>query len=172
MQIWPELAKTAIAATGMARSRSASRHRITGDLPPSSSETRLMLPPAARAIARPVSVEPVKAMRSIPGWAASAAPASAPSPVTTFSTPSGRPHSCMIRASFSTVSDASSEGFSTTVQPVARAGAIFQTEPAIGAFQGMIAPTTPSGSRTVIETISPGKEFAMVWPWIATACPA
>ena len=68
-----------------------------------------------------------------------------------FSTPSGSPASCMIRAIISTVSEASSEGFSTTVQPVAMAGAIFQIDPAIGAFHGMMAPTTPTGSRTVWE---------------------
>ena len=164
MQIWPELAKTAIAATGTAFSRSASRQTITGDFPPSSSETRLRFPVAARAMAWPVAVEPVKTILSTPGCAASAAPASAPVPVTTFSTPSGRPASCISLAIISTVSEASSEGLSTTVQPVAMAGATFHTDPAIGAFHGMIAPTTPTGSFTVCDRISPGKELGMVAP--------
>ena len=37
----------------------------------------------------------------------------------------------------------------SAVQPVASAGAIFQIEAAVGAFHGMIAPTTPTGSRVV-----------------------
>ncbi len=49
----------------------------------------------------------------------------------------------------SEVSGASSAGFSTTVQPVAIAGPIFQTLAPSGPFQGMIAPTTPTGSFSV-----------------------
>ena len=52
-------------------------------------------------------------------------------------------------ASRSEVSGASSAGFSTTVQPVATAGPIFQTLAPSGPFQGMIAPTTPTGSFKV-----------------------
>ena len=52
-------------------------------------------------------------------------------------------------ASRSEVSGASSAGFSTTVQPVAIAGPIFQTLALSGPFQGMIAPTTPIGSFSV-----------------------
>ena len=52
-------------------------------------------------------------------------------------------------ASRSDVSGASSAGFSTTVQPVASAGPIFQIVAASGPFHGMIAPTTPTGSFSV-----------------------
>jgi len=38
-------------------------------------------------------------------------------------------------------------GFSTTVLPKASAGALFQAGMAIGKFQGVIRPTTPSASR-------------------------
>ena len=151
MQIWPEFAKTDMAATGTAFSISASRQTMTGDFPPSSSDTRFRFTVPARAMAWPVAVEPVKTILSTPGCSASAAPASAPWPVTMFSTPSGSPASSISLAISRTVSDASSEGFSTTVQPVASAGPIFQIDPAMGAFQGMIAPTTPTGSRTVWE---------------------
>ncbi len=149
MQIWPELAKTDIAATGTARSRSASAQTITGDLPPSSSETRFMLAAEARRIAWPVAVDPVKTSLSTSIWAARGAPASAPVPVTMLTTPAGTPASCIRSAIKSGVSGASSEGFSTMVQPVANAGPIFQIEAAVGAFQGMIAPTTPTGSLRV-----------------------
>jgi hypothetical protein len=59
------------------------------------------------------------------------------------------PASMQISASRSEVSGASSAGFSTTVQPVAIAGPIFQTLAPSGPFQGMIAPTTPIGSFKV-----------------------
>ncbi|MNI75554.1 hypothetical protein D3C73_1317170 [compost metagenome] len=57
----------------------------------------------------------------IPGWAASAAPASAPVPVTTFRAPEGKPQSAAIWAKASAVSDACSAGFSTTALPTHRA---------------------------------------------------
>src|SRR3954447_6934841 len=61
-----------------------------GDLPPSSSVTRLSARPAFAPISRPTAVEPVKAILSTPGWSTSAAPVS-PSPAMTLSPPSGRP---------------------------------------------------------------------------------
>ena len=52
-------------------------------------------------------------------------------------------------ASMSTPRGASSAAFSTIVFPVQRAGAILSAARSTGAFQGMIAPTTPIGSRRV-----------------------
>ena len=46
----------------------------------------------------------------------------------------------------------SSAGFRTTVLPAASAGATFQEAIVSGKFQGVIRPTTPSGSRKVIST--------------------
>ncbi len=108
-----------------------------------------MLPAAAVAIFRPTSVEPVKEILSTPGWAARGAPARGPSPVTTLRTPSGTPASKASSASRRAVSGVCSAGFKTTVQPQARAGAIFCTAASSGTFQGTIAATTPIGSRTV-----------------------
>ena len=42
-----------------------------------------------------------------------------------------------------------SEGFATTVLPVASAGATARPAWFSGAFQGRITPTTPKGSRRV-----------------------
>ena len=42
------------------------------------------------------------------------------------------------------VSGVNSAGFSTTVQPAASAGAIFQASISSGKFHGMICPTTPT----------------------------
>ncbi len=52
----------------------------------------------------------------------------------------------------STAKGASSADFTTTVLPATRAGATLSAINSIGTFQGMMAPTTPSGSRTVTES--------------------
>ena len=44
---------------------------------------------------------------------------------------------------------ATSDGFSTIVQPVAMAGATLQTIWLIGQFHGVIMPITPIGSRAI-----------------------
>ncbi len=46
-------------------------------------------------------------------------------------------------------SGATSDGFSTIVQPAAIAGATLQTIWLIGQFHGVISPTTPIGSRAI-----------------------
>ena len=53
---------------------------MSADLPPSSSCSFLMFTVDASMMRRPVSVDPVNAMRSTSGWAASAWPASLPEP--------------------------------------------------------------------------------------------
>ncbi len=121
---------------------------MLGDLPPSSSETRASRSAAVFATALPTAVDPVKAMRSTPGWAASAAP-TAPSPVTTFTTPGGKPASSKRCASARVETGVTSEGFTTTVLPAASAGQSFQKRSESGLFQGVMAATTPTGSRTV-----------------------
>src|ERR1019366_8987646 len=71
--------------------RSASGSTIIGDLPPSSSDTRLMVSVALLLISLPTSVEPVNAILSTPGCATNAAPVVSPSPVRMFTTPGGKP---------------------------------------------------------------------------------
>ena len=70
-------------------------------------------------------------------------------PGTTLKTPGGTPTSVRISASRSSESAASSGGLTTIELPAASAGAIFQPATTIGLFHGVIAPTTPSGSRSV-----------------------
>ena len=108
-----------------------------GDLPPSSSVTRLSERPVLAPISRPTSVEPVKAIFSTPGWSTSAAPVS-PSPVTTLSTPGGRPTSSASSPRRSALSGVCSAGLSTIVQPAASAGAIFHAVISNGKFHGTI----------------------------------
>jgi hypothetical protein len=81
------------------------------------------------------------------GAASSAAPLVAPSPATTCTSPSGSPASRASRAKASEVSGVYSLGFSTTALPAANAGSTFQPQVNSGAFQGVIASTTPNGSR-------------------------
>ena len=54
-----------------------------------------------------------------------------------------------ISAKRSALSGVSSEGLSTTEQPHASAGATFQAAVCSGKFHGTMAPTTPTGSRSV-----------------------
>jgi hypothetical protein len=104
---------------------------------------------ASRITCLPTAVEPVKAILSTLGWRTRAAPVVGPSPGITLNAPAGKPASCMISAMASAVSGVSGAGLSTTLQPAARAGANFQLARLSGKFHGTIAPTTPSGSRTV-----------------------
>ncbi|SST08940.1 Uncharacterised protein [Acinetobacter baumannii] len=149
MQTCPWLKKIAPAEPAAAMSRLVSSRMITGDLPPSSREKRVMFSTAACPISLPTGVEPVNASLSMPGCAASAAPASAPVPVTMFTTPGGIPASRHNWPRRRAVSGVSSAGLRTTVQPQARAGTIFQIAISRGKFHGTMAPTTPTGSGTV-----------------------
>ena len=92
----------------------------------------------------PTSVEPVNAILSTLGWSTKYLPV-LPSPVTMFTTPGGKSASWMISASLSAVKGVVSAGFSTTVLPVASAGAIFQAAINSGKFHGIICPATPIG---------------------------
>jgi len=65
-----------------------------------------------------------------------------------FSTPGGSPASSKISTNFSPSSGVYEAGLKTTVFPQTSAGRIFQEGMAIGKFQGVITPTTPSGART------------------------
>lgn len=93
-------------------------------------------------IRRPVAVDPVNITLSMSGWEASRAPTSRP-PETAMSASAGR-------ASFSTstrartLSGVYSDGLTTTVLPIRRAGASCQTAIMSGQFHGPIAPTTPT----------------------------
>ena len=122
-----------------------------GLLPPSSRLTGIRFWLAYCMISRPVVVSPVKAILRIRLEEASGLPASAPNPLTTLSTPSGRMSAI---SSISSMIEAGvcSAGLSTTALPAASAGASFQVAISSGKFQGMIWPTTPSGS----------------WKWYAT----
>src|SRR3954462_463558 len=78
-----------------------------------------------------------------------ALPTTLPLPGITLRTPAGSPASFAYSANFKSDSDVFDAGLMTTVLPQARAGAIFHVESISGKFHGVIAPTTPTGSRNV-----------------------
>src|ERR1700722_12610286 len=112
-------------APSMDASQSASVKKMLGDLPPSSSVTRLSVSAALLTMSLPTAALPVNAILSTPGCATSAAPAVSPGPLTIFTTPGGKPTSANQFASSSAVSGVCSAGFRMQVQPAASAGASF-----------------------------------------------
>ena len=149
MQNWPVLNTNALIAELTACSMSASSKTICAALPPSSMVTGLRPSPAAAATRRPMFVEPVKATLSTPGWRSSASPATGPMPVITLTTPAGTPASVRIPAISRADNGVSSAGLCTTTFPAASAGAIFELVRISGKLNGVIAATTPNGSRRV-----------------------
>ena len=78
LQVWPEFRKHFATPSGTARCRSASSRITFGDLPPSSSATRLTVCAASSLTRRPARVEPVNETMSMPGCAAIASPTTGP----------------------------------------------------------------------------------------------
>ena len=138
------------AAVCAATARSgASAKTMFGPLPPHSVHTGFMFDSAEYFMkSLPTSVEPVNPTTSMSGCRPMASPTAGP-PVTTLSTPSGRPASCASSAKRSAESEVCSSGFSTTLLPAASAGGTFQPSRPIGQFQGSTAPTTPTGSLVI-----------------------
>ena len=126
---------------------SASSSTTAADFPPSSSVQRAMRSPQSAAILRPAAVEPVNVILSTRGSATSSCDTSR-SAVTTLSTPGGRPIAAAASATSRPSPGASGDDFSTTVHPARSAGPILWPMRPSGPFHGMIAPTTPTGSRT------------------------
>ena len=143
-QTWPWLKKMPLTMPSTAWSTGASSKTMLAALPPSSRVTFFFDPATALAIARPTSVEPVKATLSTSAWETIAWPV-APAPVTMLTTPGGRSACWQISANSSAVSGVVSAGLSTTVLPHASAGAIFQASIRNGKFHGITWPATPSG---------------------------
>ena len=133
----------------------ASSNTMLGLLPPSSRVTLVIRSAEAARIRWPTPRLPVKVTLSTPGWVTSASPVGSPGPGTRLNTPDGTPASSISSVSRREVSTANSDGLSTTVQPVASAGATFWAKSMSGAFQGMTAATTPTGSRKLSIWTSP-----------------
>ena len=124
---------------------------MKGALPPSSSESFFSVAADSRARCLPTGVEPVKVIlrtRSSASQTSTTSGVRSRDAQTMLSTPGGRPASTASSTSASEVSGVSSAGLATTVQPAASAGAILRAIIAAGKFHGVIAATTPTGSRS------------------------
>ena len=122
---------------------------MNGALPPSSREIFFSCGAHWAISSLPTAFEPVKPSFRTVGFDVISTPISAASsaaPVTTESTPGGRPASSASAATASAESGVCSAGFSTIVQPAASAGADFRVGMAAGKFQGVIPAVTPTGS--------------------------
>ncbi len=118
----------------------------------------------------PVTSEPVNATLATIGCSTSGAPASGPKPVTTLTTPGGKPASSNSFMNSSIDADVNSDGLTTTVLPAASAGASFHAVSSSGEFHGMMAATTPSGSWRVKLKL-PGLSMGITEPSILSASP-
>ena len=94
-------------------------------------------------------VDPVKESFRTIGLPVSSAPMPSGRPVTMLRTPAGMPARSASTPSAMAEKGVRSEGFTTTVQPAARAGATLRVIIALGKFHGVTMPQTPTGSRKV-----------------------
>lgn len=131
----------------IAASRSASAKTIAGLFPPSSIDSPLRCGAALAKISCPVELSPVNEMSGTSGCFTSASPASSPRPLTRLKTPGGSPASSKMPAHSDADRGVNSAGFSTTVLPVASAGASFHDSSMNGVFHGVMRPATPMGLR-------------------------
>ena len=153
--VWPVLRNFDAIAPSTAASRSASSKTRSGALPPSSSETFLIVPAHFAISSRPTSVEPVNVSLRTVGFVASSSPTTDDDPGTTAKTPGGTPARCASSASASAEKGVALAGFSTIVQPAASAGPALRVIIAIGKFHGVIAAQTPIGClRTSIRRLA------------------
>ena len=108
-------------------------------MPPSSIETLSTFSAACAISFLPTSVEPVKeSFRSRGSPMIGFEISLEDEPVTTFRTPSGRPHSVSSLPSASIESGVCWAGLTTIVQPAAIAGPILRVPIALGKFQGVM----------------------------------
>src|SRR3954464_8801721 len=145
-QVWPALRYLDAIAPLTAISISASSNTMNGALPPSSSETFLTVPAHCSISNLPISVEPVKVSLRTIGFEVISPPISLAPPVTQEKTPFGTPARSANSHSANAEYGVAVAGFSTIVQPAAKAGPHLRVIIAAGKFHGVIAAHTPIGS--------------------------
>src|SRR6266446_5956651 len=151
MHTCPALAYPVAATSAATLSRSASGITTTGEFEPSSIVTRLM--PAVLQMRSPTSRLPVKVIFLTRRSATSRSPISPPEPVSVLSPSGGSPASSRISVSRSADSGVSVAGLSTTAFPPARAGPTLWQTRLSGKLNGLIATTTPHGTRIVTPNL-------------------
>ena len=125
---------------------------ITGELEPSSMVTRLI--PAAFEIASPTSREPVNEILRTRGSEARALPTTLPPPVMVWTASGGTPASSMISQRRSATTGVSEAGLLITALPAASAGPTLWQTRCSGKLNGVMAATTPQGTRIVNPNLS------------------
>ena len=116
--------------------------------PPSSRRSRFIVLPPASKMRAPTAVEPVNEIMSAFFELTSASPSSGEEPVTTFTTPGGKPTCRHISANSMMASGSWGAGFITIVFPVARAGPTLPAMFTSGKLYGEMQATTPTGCRS------------------------
>ena len=149
MQVWPVAAKIPATTPLAAASRSASAKTMFGDLPPSSSVTRARC--VGGAVHHGACRSPSRRERDLVDARVldqrRARLGAEPGDDVEHA---GREAGLLDqRANSSVEAGACSAGLTTNVQPAASAGASFQLISSTGEFHGVIAATTPTGSRSV-----------------------
>src|SRR5471030_412785 len=145
-QVWPALRYFDAIAPSTAASRSASSNTMKGALPPSSSDSFLIVGAHCSINRRPTPVEPVKLSLRTVGLAVISPPMARDEPVITLNTPAGMPARSASTASASAENGVNSAGLTTMGQPAASAGPTFRVIIAAGKFHGVIAAHTPIAS--------------------------
>ena len=107
---------------------------MNGALPPSSRESRFTVGAHCAIKSEPTFVDPVNDSLRTVGLPVSSAPMPGGRPVTTLITPAGMPARSARTPRASAVNGVRSEGFTTTVQPAASAGATLRVIIAAGKF--------------------------------------
>ncbi len=170
MQTCPEFANAETTQRGTATPRSVSGSTTVPELFPSSIVT--FLRPAARTMPSPTDGDPVKDTFDTRRSVTSQSPTVDPGPTSSSSTPSGRPASRRTSHSSTAVRGVVDAGFSTTEFPAARAGPTLWATRFKGKLKGVMAATTPTGTRTQkpqrpspaalasMGTVSPWTRFA------------
>src|SRR5580704_608481 len=153
-QVCPALRYLEAIAPLTAISMSASSKTMNGALPPNSIEVFLTVPAHCSISNFPISVDPVKLNLRTVGFEVISPPISLALPVTQEKTPAGTPARSASSHSASAENGVWLAGFSTIVQPAAKAGPHLRVIIAAGKFQGVIAAQTPIGSLITTMRLS------------------
>ena len=153
-QVWPAFRYFEAIAPLIAISISASLKTMNGALPPNSIEVFLTVPAHCCISNLPTSVEPVKVSLRTVGFEVSSPPISFDGPVTQENTPFGTPARSANSHRANAEKGVALAGFSTIVQPAAKAGPALRVIIAAGKFHGVIAAQTPTGSLVTTMRLS------------------
>src|SRR5260370_1120549 len=168
MQVWPQFQNRAHMAHFNAQGMSASCQTMNGAFPPNSKISFGRWFEVCSIIVRPASVLPVIVIKPVILFVTSSSPPSDPLPVTTFTTPLGKPASSISSTIAIVLRGVLLDGFVTTVFPVISAGASFLATVADGKFHGVIDATTPIGNFRII-TVCLGLSLGRTSPSILRA---